>query len=95
MTREVILERSDGIALIRLDAPARRNALTVSMARDLIAVCDEVDADPSIGAVVITSSSSYFCAGGDRATLQDAGEGPADPDRFDSMGVIYRSYKRV
>ncbi|MEA2340940.1 MAG: enoyl-CoA hydratase, partial [Solirubrobacteraceae bacterium] len=50
---EIRLERRDGVALLTLDAPARRNALTVDMARALAAACDEIDADRGIGAVVV------------------------------------------
>jgi enoyl-CoA hydratase len=92
---EVQLAVTAGVAVITLDAPQRRNALTVAMARELIAVCDRVDADPTIGAVVVTGAGAYFCAGGERPTLAAAGERPADPDMFEAMGDIYQSFKRV
>lgn len=92
---EIELERrEDGIALITLNAPDRRNALTVEMAQALIAACEDVDADASIGAVVVRANG-FFCAGGDRATLAAAGEDPADPERFTRMGAVYRSFARV
>src|SRR4029450_9661948 len=37
----------------------------------------------------------YFCAGGDRATLAQAGEDPAAPEQFAGMSAIYRSFARV
>jgi enoyl-CoA hydratase len=92
---EIELERrDDGIALITLNAPERRNALTVEMARALTVACEEVDADDAIGAVVVRANG-FFCAGGDRATLAAAGEDPADPERFTRMGAVYRSFARV
>lgn len=78
-----------------LDAPQRRNALTVAMARSLVAACDDLDADPTVGAVVVCGEGAYFCAGGDRPTLASAGEDPADPERYDGMGDIYRAFARV
>jgi len=47
------LDRRDGVALLTLNAPGRRNALTVGMAEALIACCEEIDADESVGAVVV------------------------------------------
>lgn len=38
---------------LTLNAPARRNALTLGMAEELIATFDEVDAKPGVGALVV------------------------------------------
>ncbi len=92
---EVVLEILDGVAVITLNAPDRRNALTVAMAGELIAACETIDADPSVGGVVVRGAGGYFCAGGDRATLAAAGQDPAAPDAFDGMSTIYRSFARV
>lgn len=91
---DISLDRADGVATITLDAPDRRNALTLDMARELVATCDEIDADPSVGAVVVTGGE-FFCAGGDRQTLADAGRDPATPDAWDGIGLVYRSFARV
>ena len=65
---EIELERrDDGIAVLTLNAPDRRNALTVAMAEALTAACEEIDADAAVGAVVVRGEGGYFCAGGDRA----------------------------
>jgi enoyl-CoA hydratase len=95
VTAQIGLERHDGIATLTLNAPERRNALTVPMAEALVAACDEIDADPSVGAVVVRGEGGFFCAGGDRATLAEAGRDPALPETFSGMGTIYRSFARV
>jgi enoyl-CoA hydratase len=92
---EVKLELRDGVAVLTLDAPARRNALTVAMAHELVAACEAVDADDGVGAVVVRGAGAYFCAGGDRATLAAAGEDPAAPDAWAGLTAIYRSFARV
>ena len=92
---EVRLEREGGLAVLTLAAPKRRNALTVDMARAVVALCEEIDADPSIGAAVIAGEGAYFCAGGDRATLAAAGVDPAEAETFDGMSAIYRAFTRV
>jgi len=93
---EIELERrEDGVALLTLNAPERRNALTVAMAEALTAACEEIDADRTVGAVVVRGEGGYFCAGGDRATLAEAGRDPAEDERFRGMSAIYRSFARV
>jgi enoyl-CoA hydratase len=93
---EVAVERhGDGVAVLSLDAPERRNALTVAMADELVAACEELDADSSIGAVVVRGAGGFFCAGGDRATLAEAGHDPAAPETYAGIGAVYRSFARV
>src|SRR4051794_11556733 len=93
---EIELERrDDGVAVLTLNAPERRNALTVEMAEALSAACEEIDADGSVGAVVVRGAGGYFCAGGDRGTLAEAGSDPAEDVRYRGMSAIYRSFARV
>ena len=93
---EVAVERhGDGVAVLSLDAPERRNALTVAMADELVAACQELDADASVGAVVVRGAGGFFCAGGDRATLAEAGHDPAAPETYAGIGAVYRSFARV
>jgi enoyl-CoA hydratase len=92
---EITVERDAGVALLTLQAPERRNALTREMARELVAACEEIDADTEIGAVVVRGADGFFCAGGDRATLADAGRDPAAPEAWTGLGDVYRSFARV
>jgi enoyl-CoA hydratase len=95
MSGEISVERADGVATIVLAAPERRNALTLAMARELVEACEEVDADATVGAVVVRGEGGYFCAGGDRQTLADAGRDPAAPGAWEGIGHVYRSFARV
>ena len=87
--------RDDGIAVLTLNAPERRNALTVAMAEALTAACEKIDADGASGAVVVRGEGGYFCAGGDRSTLAEAGRDPAEDERYRGMSARYRSFARV
>lgn len=95
MSDDILLERDAGVATIVLDAPDRRNALTLAMSRALVEVCEEIDGDPDVGAVVVRGAGGFFCAGGDRATLADAGRDPATPAAWAGIGDVYRSFQRV
>jgi enoyl-CoA hydratase len=95
MSDEVLLEVDEGVAVVTLNAPQRRNALTPAMAAQLIAVLDEVDGRPEVGAVVVRGVGKSFCAGGDVQTLADAGRDPAEPDAYAGMSAIYDSFYRL
>ena len=49
-SEEVLLEVDGGVAIVTLNAPDRRNALTPTMASELIGVFDEVDGRSDVGA---------------------------------------------
>jgi enoyl-CoA hydratase len=92
---EVLLDVDGAVAVVTLNAPQRRNALTPAMAAELIAVFDEVDARSEVGAVVVRGVGRSFCAGGDVQTLTEAGRDPAAPDAYAGMGAIYDSFYRL
>lgn len=89
------LEIEAGVALITLNAPERRNALTPQLADDLIALCERLDSDMSVGAAVITGADNHFCAGAHRRVLATAGEDPADPQSYADIGKVYGAFQRI
>jgi len=64
----------DGVALLELDRPARRNALTPGMVGGLARALAEVEVDDEIGAVVLTGAGGAFCAGGDVKAMAEGDE---------------------
>jgi enoyl-CoA hydratase/carnithine racemase len=62
---DILLDISDGIAIITLNRPDAMNSFTNQMARDLRAAFDEVDANDDVRAVIVTGSGRAFCAGAD------------------------------
>ncbi|MET0189822.1 MAG: enoyl-CoA hydratase-related protein, partial [Pseudonocardia sediminis] len=55
---------TDGVGLIELDRPDRRNALDVATCRELVDATARVR-DEGARAVVVTGSGSSFCSGAD------------------------------
>ena len=92
---EVQLEIDGGVAAITLNAPERRNAFIPSMVEELLAICDQVDDDETVGAVVIKANGESFCAGAHRAVLAQAGSDPTLPRHFKDLGVTYQAFVRV
>lgn len=92
------VERDDRVAILILDDPDRRNALTRPMVDDIVAGVDAAEADESIGALVVTGAPPAFCAGADLGDLgASGGDGSADADRAAeaSLRAIYEGFLRV
>ncbi len=88
------LEVSGGTAWITLDGPATRNTLDAAAAHDLIAACDRVDADPAIGAAVVTGAGGAFCSGADTRVLAGLRTQPPDV-AYEGLEELYRAFRRV
>ena len=59
------IEKSEGIAILRLNRPERLNAVNGAMHSELMQIFLDVQADGDILAAVLTGAGRAFCAGGD------------------------------
>ncbi len=67
----IIVERHDKVGLITLNRPKALNALSGPLMDELGRALDELEADPAIGALVLTGSDKAFAAGADIKEMQD------------------------
>lgn len=89
------LERpSDGVALLTLDNPAMRNAMSDEMTASWVAAVDELAADRSVRAVVVTGEGSAFCSGGDTSWIASEPEASVDHLRSRMM-PFYRAWLSI
>ena len=85
---QVRTEVSDGVGTLTLNDPQRRNALNAAMVDEIVAAIDRFEADPAVGAVVVTG-----CAAGvlrrrrPRRTWR--------PPTRRGLGAIYEGFLRV
>lgn len=63
---------TDGVATVLIDHPAKRNAMTADMWRQVPPLCAALAADPAVRAVVLTGAGDTFCAGADISTLRES-----------------------
>jgi len=68
MSELIKVETLDKLAIIKLNAPKRRNALSVEMRIALLAALDEYIADQNCRAIILAGEGEHFCAGGDLRT---------------------------
>jgi enoyl-CoA hydratase len=63
---ELILERRGAVALLTLNRPERRNALSLGLLAELADVLSQLGEDPDVAAVALTGTGTdAFCAGVD------------------------------
>ena len=71
--RCITFERREAVGLVTLDRPARANAIDRIMLAELSAVCDAVEADETVAALVVTGAGGVFSSGFD---LKEQAEAP-------------------
>jgi enoyl-CoA hydratase len=89
------LERpSDGVALLVLDNPDQRNAMSDQMTASWVAAVDELAGDPSVRAVVVTGEGSAFCSGGNTSWIASEPDASVDHLRTRMM-AFYRAWLSI
>lgn len=62
----ISLEKQGRVAIVRLERQKARNALNSATMQEMVALSTQLDFDPEIGCIVITSAQAdFFCAGAD------------------------------
>ncbi len=84
----------EGVAILTMNRPEARNAMSGGMLQGLARVLPELGEDPGVGCVLLTGAGGAFCAGGDvkgmarrgggvGAAAEEAGMAPAQ-DSFEA-----------
>lgn len=93
MTEEVLLvEREQGIALLKLNRPKVMNSLNVQLLKSICAACDEIARDKSVRVVIVTGAGvKTFCAGADLTERKGMTEGQV----IDYLNLIQRTMAAI
>jgi enoyl-CoA hydratase/carnithine racemase len=93
--RHLRLERpAEGVALLTLDNPGMRNAMSDEMTASWVAAIDALAVDRSVRAVVVTGEGSAFCSGGNTSWI--ASEPDASVDHLRTrMLPFYRAWLSI
>jgi len=85
---------ADGIATVTLHRPERMNAWTGRMHTEYRWLLAQADADPQVGAIIVTGEGRAFCAGADAKALEGhvakGGYDPGTPDDLAEPGYGVR-----
>jgi methylglutaconyl-CoA hydratase len=88
-THPLVRENRGPVAILTLNRPDRRNALSHELLADLRDALDRVGVDTSIRAVVVTGAGAAFCAGMD---LKEAAAMDATPDGEHAMVAVLKEF---
>lgn len=80
-------ERNDGIGIIALNRPEKRNAISTRMRREISSCLDRWKDSAGVGAVIITGNGDAFSAGFDLSEF-------ARPEQFDDLLASSAQYHR-
>jgi enoyl-CoA hydratase len=83
----VTVDTERRVATLVLNAPERRNSLTLPMVAEIVAAFDELEGRDDVGAVVVTGAPPAFCAGADLGHLGESREA--------GLRDIYEGFLRV
>jgi enoyl-CoA hydratase/carnithine racemase len=67
--QHLLFEREGPLAVITLNRPQRRNALSLELMQELIACMGEIGANRDIHAVILAAAGKVFCSGHDLAEM--------------------------
>ena len=93
MPNIVTVTHAGEIAIVALNTPEHRNALSMDMRARLIDILRQMHADPACKAIVLTGTGGEFCAGGDlKESITNTFEPPAirTPKRLRLLHDIVR-----
>jgi enoyl-CoA hydratase len=95
MMDEVGYDVQDGVGIIELRAPQRRNALRPETADEIVAALRRAEDDPAVGAVLLCAAGPSFCTGADLKVLRQVAPDPISTESLDSLGRIYAMFNRL
>jgi enoyl-CoA hydratase len=87
MSDRVLVQVDERVAVITVNDPDRRNAVTAEISAALRAAVDGAEANPDVHALIVTGAGKAFCAGADLTALGDATE--------DGLRSIYDGFLAV
>lgn len=87
----LLVEKADGVALITLNRPEKRNAMSPQLHADMTAALEALRYDDEARVVVITGAPPAFCAGLDlKEMFIESKSDPATYDRVVTQAIEWR-----
>jgi enoyl-CoA hydratase/carnithine racemase len=91
MTPEIVVTDEDGVRIVRMNRPDKKNALTQPMYEDMTRALREAEASEAIRCVVLAGGPGAFCAGSDISDFQKRAEGGLKPITVDFLHALVRN----
>ena len=94
-TEHLIFEKENGVAVLTMNRPEARNAMSGEMNEAMRATLEEVELDPTVRCVVLTGAGKGFCAGGDVKGMASSGDGTVGDNTIDAAIHSQRVHQRA
>jgi|SRR3990172_1246576 len=91
-TLKLAIEAS--VALLTLNRPEKRNALSPQLIEELLAALDAVESNPAIRVLIITGEGQAFCSGMDLEYLKGLAGQSEEQNRADARRTV-RMFRRL
>lgn len=96
MSELVLYDCRPPVAILTLNRPDKRNAISRALIDALAAAVERAAADPAARGVVLTGAGNVFCAGMDLGELAESIDRPGDADTvWDDALRLARVYDRI
>jgi 2-(1,2-epoxy-1,2-dihydrophenyl)acetyl-CoA isomerase len=89
-TNDLLARVDDGVAVLTMNRPERRNALSGPMLDALGRMLAGMEVDDDVGCVVLTGAGGAFCAGGDVKGMASGGDAGAGTARRGFDDIVHR-----
>lgn len=80
---DIVVENNNGIALVTLNRPQQRNAVTYEMWQQLAGLFHTFDRDPAIRSIILTGAGTDFSAGADISEFDAVRSGREESKRYE------------
>jgi enoyl-CoA hydratase len=90
----VEFERQGTIALVTLNRPEARNAISPEVSQTMAAILDEVEADSGLRTVVLTGNGEVFCAGADLKVVASGKANDIASGKGGFAGLVTRNFPK-
>lgn len=87
-------ERRGATALLTLNRPDARNAISPEVSREMMAHLDAIEADDEVRAVVVTGAGEVFCAGADLKVVASGRANEIANVKGGFAGIVTRDFPK-
>lgn len=94
-SEDMLAEVKSGVAILTLNRPEARNAMSAGMNQALQQTLASVEVDPDVKCIVLTGAGKGFCAGGDVKGMAASGGGTVGERTIDGAIHEQRVHQRA
>jgi 2-(1,2-epoxy-1,2-dihydrophenyl)acetyl-CoA isomerase len=94
-SEDMLAEVKSGVAILTLNRPEARNAMSAGMNQALQQTLASVEVDPDVKCIVLTGAGKGFCAGGDVKGMAASGDGTVGERTIDGAIHEQRVHQRA